>query len=120
ADVIAVDGHLPRRRQLVADEEPDEGRLAGAGRSDEEREVSLVDREVDVLERRGAVGVALADVFQTDQIRRCPSSSASKRHVAVPPAWTVTGQAGDVQRVLVAISYWSPRGHSQLPLRGSP
>src|SRR5207248_7415206 len=81
--VIAVDGHFAGARELVADEEPDEGRFAGARGSDEEREVSLVDREIDVLERRGAVGVALADVFQTDQIRWCPSSSASKRHVAV-------------------------------------
>ena len=37
--VVARDGHLPVRRNLLADEQPDEGALAGAGRPDEEREV---------------------------------------------------------------------------------
>src|SRR5205823_7598932 len=32
------------------------------------------------------------------------------------PAWTVTGQAGEAQRVLVAISYWS-RGAGDVTAR---
>jgi hypothetical protein len=62
-DVLVVDDDAARRRELFADEESDERRLAGAGRPDQERELPLVDAEVNVLQRRGAVRVALADVF---------------------------------------------------------
>src|SRR5258708_2232869 len=104
--VPVVGDHPAGRRQLLAEKEADERRRGGGRRSDEECEVALIDREVHIAERGGAVGVALADVFQTDQIRSVPLPSAS-RTVAFPrlPAWTVTGQAGCTQRLLVAISY---------------
>ena len=67
-DVLIVDDDPAGRRELLADEQADERRLAGAGRADEEREVALIDAEVDVLQRHRPVGVALADVLQADQI----------------------------------------------------
>ena len=51
-------------RQLVADEELDQGRLAGPGRADEEDEVALGDHQVDVLQGGLAVRVGLGDVVQ--------------------------------------------------------
>ena len=68
-DVPAVHDDASGRGELLTDEEPDQGGFARAGRADKECEVSLIDGEVDVLERRGPVRVTLADVFQSDQIR---------------------------------------------------
>jgi len=80
--VLVVDDHPAGRRELIADQQPDERRLAGAGRPDEECEVALVDGEVNVLQRRGPVRVALTDVLETDQIRSVPLPSASGEHVS--------------------------------------
>ena len=59
-------GRRRRGRDLVADEQLDERRLARAGRSDEEDEVALGDDEVDVAQRDLAVGVLLRDVVQDE------------------------------------------------------
>jgi hypothetical protein len=69
-DVLVVDDDAAGRRDLVPDQEADDRGLAGAGRPDEERELPWVDGEVNVLQRRGPVGVALTDVLETDQLRR--------------------------------------------------
>ena len=50
-DVAAGLEDLPRVGELLAQQEPDEGRLAGAGRADEEDELALLDLDGDVAER---------------------------------------------------------------------
>ena len=66
-EVLAVEDDLAARRQLVADEQLDEGRLAGARRPDEEDEVALGDDQVDVAQRQLAVRVALRDVVEDEE-----------------------------------------------------
>ena len=56
--VLAVEHDLAAARDLVADEQLDQGRLAGAGRSDEEHEVALGDDQVHVAQGDLAVRVA--------------------------------------------------------------
>ena len=63
-EVLAVEHDGALRRDLVADEELDQRRLAGARRADEEDEVAFRDHEVDVAERLLAVVVLLRDVVQ--------------------------------------------------------
>ena len=67
--VAAGDADLPVRGQLLADEEPDEGALAGAGGADEEDEVAAGDRDGDVGEGDLAVRVGHAHVHHADD--RC-------------------------------------------------
>ena len=57
-DVLAVEDDRAAGRHLVADEQLDEGRLAGARRPDEEDEVALGDDQVDVAQGELAVRVA--------------------------------------------------------------
>ena len=56
-DVLAVEDDLAPGRDLVADEQLDERRLAGARRPDEEDEIALGDDEVDVAQGELAVRV---------------------------------------------------------------
>src|SRR3954471_13274201 len=65
-DVVAVEGDRALRRQLVADEQLHERRLAGARRADEEHEVTLRDDEIDVLQGVAAVRVGLRDVVEDE------------------------------------------------------
>ena len=73
----------PLGRDLVADEQLDQGRLAGSGRPDEEDEVALGDDEVDVAQGDVAVRVGLGDVVQDDDgpIDREPRSGRARRGV---------------------------------------
>ena len=61
-EVLAVEDDRALGRELVADEQLDERRLARPGRPDEEDEVAFGDDEVDVAERQLAVRVLLGDV----------------------------------------------------------
>ena len=65
-DLLAVDEDAPVGGQLLADEQPDQRRLAGAAGAHEEHEVLLVDGQVDVTQRHGAVGIGLADAVKAD------------------------------------------------------
>ena len=56
-DVLAVEHDRAAGRDLVADEQLDERRLAGAGRPDEEDEVAFGDDQVDVAQGELAVRV---------------------------------------------------------------
>ena len=64
--VLAVEDDRAARRELVADEQLDERRLARAGRPDEEDEVALGDDQVDVAQGDLAVGVLLGHVVQDE------------------------------------------------------
>ena len=63
-EIPTVEDHLAGGRQLVADEQPQERRLAGAGRPDKEDELAFTQAEVHVVEGRLAVRVDLADAAQ--------------------------------------------------------
>jgi hypothetical protein len=82
--------HPAAGRQLLADEQADEGRLAGARRADQEDEVSGRDGDVDVGQRDLAVGVGHAHVDHVDDRLRGrilgPRAGAGKRpdHEATP------------------------------------
>ena len=65
-DVLAVEDDLAAGRQLVADEQLDQRRLAGAGRADEEHEVALGDDQVDVAQGELAVRVRLRHVVEDE------------------------------------------------------
>ena len=65
-DVLAVEDDLAAGRELVADEQLDERRLAGAGRADEEDEVALGDDQVDVAQGELAVRVRLRHVVEDE------------------------------------------------------
>ena len=70
--VAAVDDHLAGGRQLVADQELEQRRLAGARRADQEDELALAEGEVDVAQGDLAVGVGLADAAEgEDRARGC-------------------------------------------------
>ena len=56
----------PRVGQLLAEQEADEGRLARAGRADEEDELALVDLDGDVAQRDRRALVRLGDVLESD------------------------------------------------------
>jgi hypothetical protein len=45
ADVAAGDAHRPLRRLELADQHLDQGRLAAAGRADQEGELATIDRQ---------------------------------------------------------------------------
>src|SRR5204862_7486248 len=83
ADVPSVDDDLSLARQLVAKEQPQERRLARAGRSGQEDELPLVDRERHVGEGVPVLPVFLREVEDLDHassfawsIRRTVSGSA--------------------------------------------
>ena len=65
-DILAVEDDLATGRELVADQQLDERRLARARRTDEEDEVALGDDEVDVAQGELAVRVRLRDVVQDE------------------------------------------------------
>ena len=60
----------PWRRLLLADQQPDQGGLARAGRADDEDELALLDVDVDVVERDDRVLVDLGDVIEFDHDER--------------------------------------------------
>ena len=64
--VLAVEDDLAAGRQLVADEQLDQGRLAGAGRPHQEDEVALGDDEVDLAQGQLPVRVLLRDVVEDE------------------------------------------------------
>jgi len=66
-DVLAVHPDLAARGGLLADEQADQGGLAGARGPDEEDEIARLDLQVDVAERLGTVRIPLTDVIERDQ-----------------------------------------------------
>ena len=66
-ELLAGDVDLARGGPRLAQHQPQEGRLAGAGGADEEDELALLDLDGDVVEG-GAVlaGVRLGDVLESD------------------------------------------------------
>ena len=56
----------PRRGDLVAQQQLEEGRLPGARRADEEDELALGDLEGDVTEGDDVALVDLGDVFESN------------------------------------------------------
>ncbi len=67
-EVLAIEDDRAAGRELVADEQLDERRLAGAGRPDEEDEVTLRDHEVDLAQGEFPVGVLLRHVVQDEDV----------------------------------------------------
>src|SRR5215472_1209324 len=65
--VLPRDVDAPLGRPLLLEDQPQERRLAGPGRTHQEDELTLVDREVDVLQRSSIlVRVDLGDVVKID------------------------------------------------------
>src|SRR5262249_20187405 len=75
--------------------------LAGAGRPDEDDELAVDDREVQIVQRADAVGVSFADMFEDDlgheeMVSGIESTSRRRRgqnHVRVDLALGVLGNA---------------------------
>src|SRR5438128_6778254 len=110
AQVLTLDLYLAVRDLLLADQEPDQCRLAGPARSDQEDEILLGDHQRDVAQRHGAVGIFLVHTLQTDlrhsghyrsharplwQHRRCRLACDCCWHVnkSIPIAGAATGRA---------------------------
>src|SRR6266508_3432756 len=90
-DVVAIDDDAAGRRQLLADQQSDESRLACARGADEKDEVAGIDPQVDVAQRVRAVGVALADVVELDQ-SDAPSLSCRADHTGPHASKTTSGR----------------------------
>src|SRR4029077_16844831 len=66
-DLLAGDVDPPTAGPRLAQDQPQEGRLAGAGGTYEEDELALLDIDVDSLERRLLLrGVRRGDVLESD------------------------------------------------------
>ncbi len=80
-DLLAGDVDAAAGRARLAQHQPQERRLAGAGGADEEDELALLDVDVDVVERRPLLaGVHRGDVLESDHrvwVGRC--SGTGKR-----------------------------------------
>ena len=72
-DVAAGDQDLALGRIQLADQKLDQGRLAAAGRPDQEDELASVDPEADPLERDVPAGVDLGGLPQLDDRRLGPA-----------------------------------------------
>jgi hypothetical protein len=68
-DVVAGDKHLAARRLDLADQRPDQGRLAAPRRADDERELAALDAERDPLKRHLAAGIDDGGIAQLDDRR---------------------------------------------------
>src|SRR3712207_1708073 len=66
ADVLAGDGDAPLVWRLLLVEQPQEGRLAGARRPDEEDELAPLDEDVGPAQGGHAPAVVLADLVEPD------------------------------------------------------
>src|ERR1700686_2094170 len=110
AQVLAFDVDLACGDLLLADQEPDQGRLAGTARSDQEDEVLLGDDECDVAQRYRAIRIFLVHAQEADlrhsrhyrghthplwQRRRCRLGCDCCWHVnkSIPKAVAATGRA---------------------------
>ena len=74
AQLVAGDQHRPLGGLLLAQREPEQGRLAGPGLADDEDELAAADLEVDPAQGRpGRPGIDLGDVLETDHAASRPS-----------------------------------------------
>jgi hypothetical protein len=76
-DIHAVDEHLPAGRVDHAVDHAQQGRLARAGRPDEDRRLVRGHDDVDVLDRDGAVWELLGDAAELDHGCLTPSTGRS-------------------------------------------
>src|SRR5690606_16900674 len=63
-DPLAVDQQLAGGDVLQADDHPQQGRLATAGRADQDYEFAVFDLHADVIDGRISIAVTLDDVLQ--------------------------------------------------------
>ena len=91
ADVAAGDADRAVGGRLVADQRLDQGRLAAAGRADEEDELAAVDRQRDPVERHVAARIDLGHVAQLDD--RLASRPPSLRLLAARLSLSQSGHA---------------------------
>src|SRR5690606_21184628 len=85
-EVLAGDPDPPGGGALLLERQPQERRLAGAGRAHEEHELTLLDLHGEVVESGMSLcGVLLADVVESD-------------HVASPPVWMSVAPAVPADR----------------------
>ena len=83
----AVDQHLARGDRLEPGDHPQHGRLAATRRADEHEELTVLDGEVDPVDRLGAVGVDLAEIASV-RASPCETCRVDSR---AGPAWPQTG-----------------------------
>ncbi len=103
--LVAVDEDPPAGGRLLADEQADQGGLARPAGPDHEAEVALVDGEVDVPDRLGAVRVGLADPVEGDDrpLTRVRSLAhlgwhhRRQAHRPDPPRGATTRRSGDLR-----------------------
>src|SRR5579884_35108 len=72
-DILVVDEHAPAGRDLIADQQLDEGRFAGARGADQEGELALRDADVDIVQSLDPPGVDLAYPLENDHRRNASS-----------------------------------------------
>ncbi len=91
ADLLPLDEDASGRGRLVADQQPYQGRLAGAAGADEEAEVTLMDRQIDVAQGLRSVRVDLADAVKGDdwaqRLLRRGRRSFRNRHAHQAAPW---------------------------------
>lgn len=66
-DVLAIDEDAPRGRVVEPEEQPEDGRLAAAGRPDERYLLARRDREGDVAEDRALGVVPEVDILEANR-----------------------------------------------------
>src|SRR5262249_25658258 len=101
-DVAAVDHDLPRARDLLAEDHPQQRGLAGAAGAGEEDELPAGDVERHLVEGGLAPGVLLADVEELDQgdRRRGYSRTGSCSRACRMSCCTVFGSARPPERFI--------------------
>ena len=96
--VAPADDDAPARRLELLEEEPDDRRLARAGRADDEDELALLDHERRAIERDDVRVVDLADVLEHDHRRRGLAALAVRRATSGSSRSAADGVEVDVRR----------------------
>jgi hypothetical protein len=66
--VLPVEGHLAKVRPVEAGDDPEQGRLAGAGWAKQRQELAIGDGEVDMVARREAAASMASALVYTQRV----------------------------------------------------
>ena len=101
--VDAVDGDASPRRRAKPEQHCRERGFAGAARTDDGHGLSDRDRELDVCQRRRAVWIGVADVFEAQRVAERRINARAKRALRIyrriEPHLHLANPAGQVQQV---------------------
>src|SRR5213079_1704426 len=86
AEFLTLDPDAAQGRLFLADQQPNQGRLARAARTDEKDEVLLRNFQCDVAQGDGPVGIGLTHALQAD-LRRIRHQTGHRWPFCRRPCW---------------------------------